>query len=274
MASLFPTVVFVPGAFASASCFDDLAARFRKIGYATAYADVPSLNPTDPTAVSASKDAEHVRNNVILPLVDEGKDLIIFVHSYGGVVGGTAAAGLSKTSRLQEDKAGGVIGLLYLVGNIVGQDETLLQAVGGAYPPFIKQNYVCYRRIRMIECLTDRTQPSQRLAVIEPVMETLYNDADATMKSVLEAGMIPHSLNAFETPAGAPAWAEPIFQGRRAYIRTIDDQCNPLFLQEAWLKKSGVEWEILDLKSSHCPFITQTETVAALCADLFPNWMK
>jgi hypothetical protein len=75
--------------------------------------------------------------------------------------------------------------------------------------------------------------------------------------------MIPHALAAFETPAPAPAWAETAFDGRRAYIRTSDDQCNPLFLQEMWLKKSGVAWETVDLKTSHCPFISCPEEVVA-----------
>jgi hypothetical protein len=68
--------------------------------------------------------------------------LIIFTHSYGGVVGGAAAAGLSKVVRSSRNQEGGVTGLVYLVGNIVSEGETLLQAVGGAYPPFIKEENV------------------------------------------------------------------------------------------------------------------------------------
>lgn len=75
--------------------------------------------------------------------------------------------------------------------------------------------------------------------------------------------MLPHAVSAFQTPAPAPAWAERAFDGRRAYIRTLDDQCNPFFLQEMWLEKSGVEWEVVNLKTSHCPFVSCPEVVAA-----------
>jgi hypothetical protein len=92
--------------------------------------------------VSTSKDSEEVRNKYVLPLLEDGKEVVIFVHSYGGVVGGQAARGLSKRARSASGKPGGIIGLIYLVGNIVGEGETLLQAVGGAYPPFIKIDYV------------------------------------------------------------------------------------------------------------------------------------
>jgi len=182
--------------------------------------------------------------------------VIIFTHSYGGVVGGAAAAGLSKATRSSRNELGGVVGLVYLVGNIVLEGETLLQANGGAYPPFIKKG-----------------NPSPGLAVIEPVIQTLYADADATLAPALEAAMVPHALAAFETPAPAPAWAEPAFDGRRAYIRTLDDQCNPLFLQDIWLEKSGVSWDVTDLKTSHCPFISCPEEVVSKTLSFTEKWV-
>ena len=142
MATSLPTVVFFAGAFADPSCFDELAVSFKDAGYPVVYANVLSLNPSNPKDVTTSKDMQHTRENVLLPLLNDNKEVVVFVHSYGGVVGGAAAAGLSKASRSSEGKKGGVIGLLYLVGNIVGEGQTLLQAVGGAYPPFIKQDHV------------------------------------------------------------------------------------------------------------------------------------
>ena len=139
-----PTIVFFAGAFADPTCFDRIAPLFRSADYETVYANVPSLNPSDATTVTCANDSNATRNNVILPLIEEKhKDIVIFAHSYGGVVGAGAAAGLSKTTRAARKEAGGVIGLIYLVGNIVAEGETLLQAVGGAYPPFIKQGKVC-----------------------------------------------------------------------------------------------------------------------------------
>jgi pimeloyl-ACP methyl ester carboxylesterase len=122
MAAVRPTIVFFAGAFAAPSCFDTLAALFKNEGYPTVYAQVLSLNPSKPEEVTTARDAEHTRKEILLPLLQDGKDVIVFTHSYGGIVG--------------------VIGLLYLAGNIVHEGKTLLEAVGGAYPPFIKENIV------------------------------------------------------------------------------------------------------------------------------------
>jgi hypothetical protein len=105
-------------------------------------------------------------------------------------------------------------------------------------------------------------------------MDVLYNDVDASRKSELEAGMIPHALAALETQSGAPAWAESAFDGRRAYLRTADDQCIPAFVQDMWLEKSGKEWDVVDLKASHCPFISRPAEVAEICMPLFKKWAQ
>lgn len=63
------------------------------------------------------------------------------------------------------------------------------------------------------------------------------------MIPALQETMCPHALLAFETKPSAPAWADPGFEKRRAYVRTANDACNPAFLQNIWIEKSkaGVE---------------------------------
>ena len=44
----------------------------------------PSCDSLDPNAESAAKDAESIRNQVLIPLLDAGKTIILAMHSYGG----------------------------------------------------------------------------------------------------------------------------------------------------------------------------------------------
>ncbi|KAL4882445.1 alpha/beta-hydrolase [Aspergillus karnatakaensis] len=241
-----PVIVIVPGAFGTPQGFDQLLPYLTEAGYTTYPGAYPSCNPSDPAKASSSDDIAFLRDNVLFPLLNEhGKDIVILAHSYGGVVTGGAAKGLAKEIRTAEGHSTGIIGLIYVAGNITLEGESLLTAVGGAYPPFIKVN-----------------KPYQGVAVIEPAMEILYNDCDRALEPELDKLMQPHALRAFETPATAPAWAEGAFDGRRAYVRTLDDCCNPSSLQDMLLEKSNVEWEVVDLKAGHMPFVSQPETLA------------
>ncbi|CAG8241846.1 unnamed protein product [Penicillium salamii] len=241
-----PVILLVPGAFGTPEGFDGLLPYLTEAGYATHPGSYPSCNPSDPAQVSSSEDIAFLRNKVLLPLLnDQGKDVVIIAHSYGGVVAGGAAKELAKQTRTAQGHKTSVIGLIYVAGNITLDGESLFTAVGGAYPPFIKVN-----------------TPSEGLAVIEPAMEILYNDCDRALEPELGKQMQPHALRAFETPATAPAWAESAFDGRRAYVRTLDDCCNPSSLQDIWLEKSKVEWQVVDFKTGHMPFVSQPKALA------------
>lgn len=93
-------------------------------------------------------------------------------------------------------------------------------------------------------------------------MDVLYNDCDPTLAPKLGKYMNPHALLAFESTTTAPGWADEGFNGRRVYVRTLDDCCNPAWLQDRWLHKSGVKWSVVDLKTGHMPFESQPEILA------------
>ncbi|KAH8165505.1 hypothetical protein CIB48_g2743 [Xylaria polymorpha] len=235
-----PVIVLVPGAFGTTDGFERLVPHLG--GLQTYPGSYPSCNPDDPLDADCSKDIEKLRNTLV-SLLDQDSNIIILAHSYGGVVAGGAAKGLDKASREAEGHRSAVLGLIYVAGNITLEGETLFEAVGGGYPPFIKSN-----------------KPSQGLALIEPAMEILYNDCEPDAE--LDGFMKPHALRAFETKPSAPAWKDEGFDGRRLYIRTIKDQCNPASLQDMWIEKSGVKWDIIDFETGHMPFVSQPRKLA------------
>lgn len=106
-------------------------------------------------------------------------------------------------------------------------------------------------------------QPSKGLALIEPAMEILYNDCDPARSSELESYMLPHANLAFETKASVPAWADSGFDGKKVYVRTLLDCCNPSVLQDMWLEKTKVDWEVVDFQTGHMPFESKPQELAA-----------
>ena len=105
-------------------------------------------------------------------------------------------------------------------------------------------------------------------------MEVLYNDCDPTLAPELGKFMYPHALLAFESKPSAPAWADKAFDGKRAYIRTLNDCCNPLSLQSMWLEKSGVDWNVVDFESGHMPFVSQPESLAKDVVSCIRGFLK
>lgn len=133
----------IHGAFGTPAAWDKLVPFLEKAGYPIRRATYPSANPKKPSEVTAKKDIEHVRNNFLLPLVEnEHKDVILAVHSFGGIVGGGAAVGLSKTDRLAQNLKGGVLGLIYIAGNITHEGQTMFDSVGGKWPEWLKLDNV------------------------------------------------------------------------------------------------------------------------------------
>lgn len=138
-----PLIVIVPGAFGTPAGFERLVAYLNEAGLSTSPGPYPSCDPEDPTVATCQKDFASLRHDVLLPLLEEQqRDIVILAHSYGGVVAGGAAKGLDKPSRIAQGQHAGIIGLIYVAGNITLEGECLLEAVGGSYPPFIKLNKV------------------------------------------------------------------------------------------------------------------------------------
>lgn len=139
----FPVVVLVPGAFGTPAGYEKLLPYLNEAGISTHPGPYPSCDPADPLTANCPDDIASLRDNVLLPLIDDQqKDVVILAHSYGGVVAGGAAKNLDKQARKAQGQAGGVIGLIYVAGNITLEGESLAEAVGGAYPPFIKVDKV------------------------------------------------------------------------------------------------------------------------------------
>ncbi|KAK7927764.1 alpha/beta-hydrolase [Apiospora marii] len=250
MSSSLPVLVLVPGAFGTPEGFAKLLPYLAEVGITTQPGGYPSADPEDPLITTCANDIAYLRDHVLLPLLDgQQKDVVLLTHSYGGVVGGGASKGLDRQTRTAGGHKTSVVGLIYVAGNITLEGESLLQAVGGAYPPFIKLN-----------------KPSPNVALIEPHMVHLYNDCDASQAEELAKAMVPHANLAFETPPSAPGWADAGFQNRRVYVHTLDDACNPASLQQAWLAKSEVKWEVVDFPSGHMPMVSKPKELAAQIA--------
>lgn len=86
--------------------------------------------------------------------------------------------------------------------------------------------------------------------------------------------MLPHALNAFESPISAPAWADSEYAGRRVYIRCLQDIVVPPVVQTKWLEDTKVDWEIIEFDTSHSPFLSRPDELATCLEGLAGNLGK
>lgn len=132
-----PTFVLIPGAWHSPSHFDQLVARLHEADYPTASLALPSVGSENPKSVDVATDVAFIKEKLLLPLLEEEKDVVLLMHSYGGCPGGAAAKGLSKSERRAAGQKGGIIGLVFLAAFLARDGDSLLSAAGGKWDSWV-----------------------------------------------------------------------------------------------------------------------------------------
>ena len=136
MRSSKPTIVLVPGAWHSPQHYAPLLHEFSEAGYTVVSQQLPSVNPAVPTSASVANDTKFIREQLLIPLLEAGKAVLLVTHSYGSVPGAAAAAGLSRQQRQAQGSEGGILGLVVIAGILVGQGECLFNMFGGTFEPW------------------------------------------------------------------------------------------------------------------------------------------
>lgn len=117
------TFVMVPGAWHPASALDPVAKPLRADGYTVSGVDLPSCG-AEPPLGGFGPDVDAI-SRAIAAEADAGKDVVVFMHSYGGVVGTQACRGLGKREREAAGKKGGVVRLVYCCAFLLGDGELI-----------------------------------------------------------------------------------------------------------------------------------------------------
>jgi hypothetical protein len=123
-----PTIVFVGGSWHIPAHYDPITDRLRDTGRRVVSVRLPSNRQNGPFPKKAkSFDAGAVASAVLTEL-DEGREVVLIMHSYGGVAGSEGISGLTKSDRQKAGLKGGVVQLIYVTALIMPKgiipDET------------------------------------------------------------------------------------------------------------------------------------------------------
>jgi hypothetical protein len=139
-----PTLIFVPGAWHTPEVFKTIINKLSAHGYRCI--PVPLSAAGYEPAVSDLQPDINTVHRIVHSEVDQGHDVVVVAHSWGGIVAGGALDGLGKTERENDGLRGGVVKLAYICAFIPPEGVSLAMALGEKDPEWdIK---VCLSSIR------------------------------------------------------------------------------------------------------------------------------
>ena len=118
-----PAIIMVPGATQKSEHYAPLATILTSRGFDTYPLTLPSVDRCE-SVKDFTEDVDLIHMKVS-SLVDEGRDIIVVMHSYGGMPGSQALKGLGKRERAGQGKPGGVIRLVYIAAWVIDEGETM-----------------------------------------------------------------------------------------------------------------------------------------------------
>jgi hypothetical protein len=141
MSSTKPVIVLVPGAWHTPEGFTPLITLLSIANYSCIPISLPSIS-AHPGHPDFSQDVAAVRNTVTT-LANEGKDIVVVMHSNGSVPGSSALLNLSKSERHNEGKTGGVIRVVYMGILLPQKGKTMYETFYGIIQsPDLDPNFV------------------------------------------------------------------------------------------------------------------------------------
>ncbi|KAJ7459984.1 Alpha/Beta hydrolase protein [Mycena galericulata] len=184
-----PTIIIIPGSFCPIFAYDDVIADLKSYGYPVYGIELETVGRRD-KAPGLYDDAAKVAA-LASQLADEGKDVVLLPHSYGGMVACEASKGLAKSVREKEGKKGGISRIVFLTA-VVGLEGQSLKDVfeGQAEMGYIlmEGEYMVHDKEKLAPVLCSDLPPDQQLAMahklsshsaisfVQPVTYAAYKD--------------------------------------------------------------------------------------------------
>lgn len=246
-----PTIVLVPGAWHFPQCFDLFVQHLQAKDYPTRTVAHASVYKDEPPKITGHKDDAQAIRDVVIPLIQEGREVIVFCHSYGGWPTTEALAGLSKAEGVDAaaaNKTGGVVHIVYCAAFVGKEGECQIE---------MNMNNKDGWDGRWLNFADDM---SKSWVNKEHAIWALYGDVPLE----LAEKMVDHLGDMVGTAAATPlencAWRDI----SSTYIVCEKDNAIFALFQERMCKRVGIEDVVKLSGSSHSPFLSQPEKLVQI----------
>jgi pimeloyl-ACP methyl ester carboxylesterase len=234
-----PTIVIVPGAWHHPAHYAPLTTRLEKAGYDVKALHLPSTgsNGSEPSNLGDHTPDVQLVASTIQTVADAGNDVVVVVHSAGGITGSEGTINLSKSERQAAGKSGGVVRMVYICAFAAPEGVGLYHAIGGP-----------------AEWHSIREKSSIPL---DPV-DHFYHDVDPEVAKQAVEKLGRHSV--------AAKWSVPTYAAWKhipsTYMVCEEDRGIPLAAQEAMISAPRANFTVERCKSAHSPFLSMPDFTA------------
>ncbi|RMZ67766.1 signal peptide protein [Pyrenophora seminiperda CCB06] len=230
-----PIIVLTPGAWHTPDCFDITREQLHQRGWETEAVAHPSVGAEPPTKGLADDAA--ALHSTLERLADDGKEIVLVVHSYGGMVGQNALVDLGYKQRKAAGKKGGVIILVYLAAFVAPKGATIKTMLGGQFLPWMK------------------IDGDYGYAATPEVV--FYHDLDEVAQKAAISKLKHQSARIFTDEVTYEPWNEV----PSMYFFCENDKALPLQVQQGMAQMLGADTPTYKTVGSHSPFLSQPQEV-------------
>ncbi|CAJ2509004.1 Uu.00g140300.m01.CDS01 [Anthostomella pinea] len=249
MAISSPVILVIGGAWHEPLCYGLLMTQIEALGYECLVPRLPTVCGIRGLTWEADVAMIH---ELVLPLFEQGKEVVICGHSYGGIPACAATEGLSVGDRLKAGQRGGFRAIIYMAGFAVpmkGMD--LVETLGGVLPDWMSPELPLRK--------------GNSLSRVKPEAKSIfYNDLPHEDAQEWYDRLVTHSQDAVEAPV---QYVAADLTMPRYYLICELDRAILVVLQEQ-LVASILGMRVRRIEAGHSPFLSQPGRTAELIVEM------
>ncbi|KAH7312021.1 Alpha/beta hydrolase fold-1 [Rhexocercosporidium sp. MPI-PUGE-AT-0058] len=234
------TLVLVHGAFHSPDCFHLIQPKLEALGYPVVAVALASVGKTHPNATYL--DDVSVIHEVVLPILDEGKEVVLVTHSWGGVPGVASSEGHTLQERAARGQRGGIKSIMMIASAMIMKKGTSLSESNGAstveWMDFEESFGICNHLAK----------------------DAFYNDLPSSEADHYFSLLRPQAVSVLFTPVHFVASNLKI---SKAYVICEKDNAVPVAHQEKMVDAVG-GFKKIRFGGGHSPFLSQPDWIVGV----------
>jgi pimeloyl-ACP methyl ester carboxylesterase len=246
-----PTIMIIPGGWHTPTHYASLQQSLESAGFKVHISTLPSSSLSKPPYADLAADTTHIRSEAE-SLIEDGVELLVLMHSYGGQVGTNALPGLGLEQRKKKGLKGGVKDLVYLSAAASLEGKSMVDMVRHfdheSLMPFafdFADDKSCVNRDPKLLLISDNSGVSEGDA--EKYVDGLVRWNGQCMYDALTTERA--------------AWRDILV----TYVHTTKDMTLPYDYQKVFveeMQREGAQVQTKTLETGHCANLTATKAVA------------